>query len=364
MKEKILKLPRAVVVVIGILIMAGFLGMMNGSVLLFSRVLPQEGYVLQMAGELVGTVYILAVLALLHYLGILKEKGEGFLKGFYTGGFMVGYCGYVLVAQIYLQSMSQTGRLQSFGWIFTFVVTMFLVGLNEELVMRGAVLHLFLDKFGNTGKGVMVSAIASSVIFGAAHLLNIRSGVSVSSAVVQALQATLLGVLFAAIYLRTGNIWITVIAHALTDFAALAASGLFGVGDMIDGINAISWLNLVVTVPVFLIPTVILLRPSKLEEIVRRRGGENVLPTEKDVDTAAVLSLTLGIIGLVLGCSGYSIGISVVGIFASAFSRKYKKEGNGMALAGLILSVIGLVFSIVMSVAMTFLMPLLEEFPF
>lgn len=357
MKEKVLKLPKAVIVLLGIILMAGFLGVMNLSSLLFVRILPNEGYLLQMASELAGTVYIVIVLAVLGYLGVFKEKGDGFLRGFYTAGFMIGYCGYVFVAQIYVKSMGGEGELQSFGWIFVFALTMFLVGLNEELVMRGAVLHLFLDKFQKTKAGVVLSIVLSSVIFGAAHLFNIVSGVSVMSAVSQAAQATLLGILFAAIYLRCGNLWITIIAHAVMDFAALIPSGLFGMGDLIDGINQISWLNFVVTLPLFLIPSVILLRPSKLEEIVRRQAGEEIKMSEKDVHQASVMSLVLGILGLLIGCSGYGVGIALAGLFAGIVSLKEQKEKNGMAVAGLILSIMGIIISVPMIGVMYYLMP-------
>ena len=357
MKEKVLKLPKAVIVILGIILMAGFLGVMNLSSLLFVWVLPNEGYLLQMASELAGTVYIVIVLAVLGYLGVFKEKGDGFLRGFYTAGFMIGYCGYVFVAQLYVKSMGGEGELQSFGWILVFALTMFLVGLNEELVMRGAVLHLFLDKFQKTKAGVLLSIILSSAIFGAAHLFNIVSGVSVMSAVSQAAQATLLGILFAAIYLRCGNLWITIIAHAVMDFAALVPSGLFGIGDLIDGINQISWLNFVVTLPLFLIPSVILLRPSKLEEIVRRQAGEEIKMSEKDVHQASVMSLVLGIIGLFVGFSGYGIGIALAGLFAGIVSLKEQREKNGMAAAGLILSIMGIIISIPMIGIMYYLMP-------
>ena len=357
MKEKVLKLPKAVIVILGIILMAGFLGVMNLSSLLFVWVLPNEGYLLQMASELAGTVYIVIVLAVLGYLGVFKEKGDGFLRGFYTAGFMIGYCGYVFVAQLYVKSMGGEGELQSFGWILVFALTMFLVGLNEELVMRGAVLHLFLDKFQKTKAGVLLSIILSSAIFGAAHLFNIVSGVSVMSAVSQAAQATLLGILFAAIYLRCGNLWIAVIAHAVMDFAALVPSGLFGIGDLIDGINQISWLNFVVTLPLFLIPSVILLRPSKLEEIVRRQAGEEIKMSEKDVHQTSVMSLVLGIIGLFVGFSGYGIGIALAGLFAGIVSLKEQREKNGMAAAGLILSIMGIIISIPMIGIMYYLMP-------
>ena len=51
--------------------------------------------------------------------------------------------------------------------------------------------------------------------------------------------------------------WICIIIHALVDFGGLMASGIFGNGDMTDMIGSLSVLNLVVTVPLFLVPCIV-----------------------------------------------------------------------------------------------------------
>ena len=101
----------------------------------------------------------------------------------------------------------------------------------------------------------------------------------------------------------------------------------------------------------------ILLRPSKLEEIVRRQAGEEIKMSEKDVHQASVMSLVLGIIGLFVGFSGYGIGIALAGLFAGIVSLKEQREKSGMAVAGLILSIMGIIISIPMIGIMYYLMP-------
>lgn len=352
MKEKIMKLPVWLVVVIGILAAGGFLAVLNLSDLLF-LVLPElPGYGRQLTGELLGGIYALLLLCIFGYAGIIKEKGVGFLKGFYIGGFMVGYCMLVLVAQIYLLMMSPELKLEPVLNIVMFLLTMFLIGWGEEMIFRGLLLNLFLDRFPKTGKGILGAIILDGVLFGAIHLTNIFSGVSVGSAVVQAINASLLGIVLAAIYARSRNIWIVIIAHAMTDLAALLGSGFFGQGSAVDGINQMSYVNLLAGL-MLLIPCAVLLRKSKLSEMEQRANGMVVFETYQEADNIATTSLILGILGMMFGTVGYGIGISITGLLGSCISKKIKPQQNGIATAGLVLSIIGLVINAFMVVVMS-----------
>lgn len=361
MKEKLMNVPKAVLVIISFILVAAFLLIMNiGGMLVAGIPAFQKGYTMQCIAEIVAAVYTLAMLFLFGYGWTLREKGEGFVKGFYVGGFMTGYCLFAAAAMLYVQRMSDESQLQPFGMILIYILTMFLVGLNEEVIVRGVVLNLLLDRFSDTKKGVLGAVIISSLIFGCAHIPNVLAGVPLSSALIQALQATLLGVLFAAIYLRSGNLWICIIVHAGTDFAGLMASGIFGNGAMTDMIGNLSWINLVVTVPLFLIPCVVLLRKSKLEEIVRKRRGEMVLPTIQEAESTATVSLILGILSIVMGCSGYMAGIGLVGLLGSVISKKIKPQENGIATAAMVTSIVGIVFSLLGMVFMMAMLPMME----
>ena len=97
------------------------------------------------------------MLFLMGYQQSLKKTGVGFLRGFYIGGFMVGYCVYVAVAQLFLQSVSGSDGVRSAGGIMIYILTMFLVGMNEEVIMRGIVLKPFLRTgfFKTQDRGVL-----------------------------------------------------------------------------------------------------------------------------------------------------------------------------------------------------------------
>lgn len=348
MRTKMNEIPTIAVIVIGILVGAGFIAVLDGFGFLLSCI-PGIGnwpeYGVQLLGESAAALYAFGMLHLFGFQSVFKERGEGYLRGFYIAGFMFVMCVMVTVAQLYMQFMTKDGTLQSFPNIIMFLLTMFLVGFAEEGVFRGVILNLCLNRFAKSRGGIMAAIILNGLLFGSMHLTNIFSGVSVKSAVVQAITAIILGVLLAAIYVRSGNLWVVIILHAWIDFASLMGGGIFGKGDLIDGINQLSYMNLI-SVMVYLIPCIVLLRKSKVMQLIMRANGLMVYDTEKDADHIAVVSLILGIFSIMTSCIGYTLGLGIVGMFAAVISRQVKKEQNGMALAGLITSLVGIGFAI------------------
>lgn len=126
MKNKILGLPKAAVIVIGIVITALFLVLMNlvGGVVAHLTSIT-DSYTLQLIAEIGVAIYAIGMLFLMGYQQSLKKTGVGFLRGFYIGGFMVGYCVYVAVAQLFLQSVSGSDGVRSAGGIMIYILTMF-----------------------------------------------------------------------------------------------------------------------------------------------------------------------------------------------------------------------------------------------
>ena len=349
MREKRKNWNPALVFILGVAIAAGFLLVMDGATFLASWFMILSGYGMTVVSELTASVYILIVLLALGYIGVFAKMGEGLLTGFYIGGFMTVYCIYEIIGQFYIQSMSGDGQVQPVVQIFLFAVAMFLIGFNEELVFRGIILNLFLDKFGNSKKGIVTATVLSSVIFGA-----------VASALVQAIQAAVLGGLLAAIYLRSGNIWIVIVAHALTDFASMLSSGIYGMGDAIDSINQLSWLNFI-TVPIFLIPTLVLFRKSKLQELEDKRNGIVVILSQKSCEHTAIVSLILGMIGIMMGCAGYGLAFGVVGLLGSYTAWKESRKRNGILIAAFITSGAAIMISFIACIFMLGVMPQMSD---
>lgn len=94
-----------------------------------------------------------------------------------------------------------------FHYVATFITICILAPIWEELFFRGIVLRRLLMKWG-----APASIIVSSIIFGLFHL---NPG--------QILYATILGVLLAYVYLRTGNIVVPMILHSVANFVSFIA---------------------------------------------------------------------------------------------------------------------------------------------
>ena len=322
MKKKLMRMPKVVTILVAVLIVAIFLGSMDVAAFFLADTVSLPGYGSSMIAEFMAGVVAFLLLCLFGYLGVLGEKGKGFIHGLYIGGFLTGYCCLELAAQLYVQMMTPDAKVVSALEILFFAATMFLIGWTEELIFRGVILNLFLERFSKTKRGILWAVILSGVLFGAVHLTNISQGVTVTSAMIQAVNAAFLGVIFGAVYARSGNIWLVMTFHALVDFASL--------------------------------PCIVLLRPKKLLEMEQEANHIVVFETFEEADRNAALSLALGMISILTGFMGYGLGIGIAGLIGGRLSRKVQPEKNGMALAGMILSGIGMAVSIIGMIVLCF----------
>ena len=125
-------------------------------------------------------------------------------------------------------------------------------GFSEEVCFRGLGISNFMRTIKDEKK-IPVILWLSSIIFGLAHMGNSFVGASFGTSLLQSAYAVGIGLVFGAIYLRTGNLWPNIIAHSLIDFLEFcradlsASSGVMGaltVGDyvtLIVGFVAIFW---------------------------------------------------------------------------------------------------------------------------
>jgi CAAX amino terminal protease family. len=94
------------------------------------------------------------------------------------------------------------------------------VGMVEEIFFRGAVLFILLTALCHSRKGMYQTVLISALFFGLVHLANlIHDPKILIGTVFQVLYALFLGIFFVAFYLRTQNIWLTILLHAMTDIA-------------------------------------------------------------------------------------------------------------------------------------------------
>lgn len=353
MKTKILRLPKAPIVLICIGIGILQLLFLNLSSYVYHVIIHPHlsgAYSDQMITEGISALFSLILLCFFGYSSILKEKGEGLTKGLYASSYYIAYISYHAIYSTYSCLMESQVSICGFGEILSFVSTMLLIGITEELLCRGIVLNLLLDRFSNTKRGIWSAIIIASSLFGLLHLPNIFAGASPKAVLMQAVSATAGGILFSAIYIRSNNIWIPILAHAAFDFMALIPSGIFGMSTIVEHLNNTSMLSLLKS-SVEIIPALILLKPSKLDEVILRRQNNQTCTNEVKAvhsgKTDAIISILFGATSIVLGFTGMFWGIGFIGILAGRLSKKQKPANNKLAQIGFILSLIGTIFGIV-----------------
>ena len=167
-----------------------------------------------------------------------------------------------LVAVLFLVRTDRAGLLRRRGSGF---FNGLLVGMYPLVFFRGVIAQTLLEHFGTSRAGVWKACLLSGVLFGAAHLTNIL-GSAPFGVLMQCVFAASLGTLFAAVYFRTGNLWVTVFLHGAMDISSMLIGGLYGtttVAEAVSGYDA----SMLLSVLLYLIPTAFLLRRKKLPEV-------------------------------------------------------------------------------------------------
>lgn len=97
------------------------------------------------------------------------------------------------------------------------------VGLFEETFFRVGLVAQLRVRFADSCRGAWCTVLISAGLFAALHMMN-AFGQSLAVTVMQVIQAFGTGVLWGAVYWRSGNAVIPVILHSLTDILILLAT--------------------------------------------------------------------------------------------------------------------------------------------
>ncbi len=222
----------------------------------------------QFIADMIVTILMLFMLWRTQKLGLLKKKGTGFLRGLKVASYPIGFS---LVVGTFVVFVANTEKLKvnSIGNILIYVLCMLFVGLSEELCSRAIIAQSFLEHCGTNKNGIWKATILSGILFGCLHLFNLEVA-NPLGVIVQCIVAGLAGITYAAIYFRTGNIWILVFIHTLNDLATGAMYGFFNSGNMLDSMSADSGgsplFGLIMAIPE-VITFIYLLRDKKIDEI-------------------------------------------------------------------------------------------------
>lgn len=207
-----------------------------------------------------------AIVFLFGFRGAFRRKN--FFRGLFCGlPYIVWYS--LTMALLLAKTLGNPeATLQPWYLILYSLFSILGVGIREECIYRATVQNIVAKKYANSMKGIWITAIVGAFIFGIMHAGNFFTTTTApSSIVVQIISAMFSGLVFSAIYLRSGNLWAVILIHTLIDAAGLVPFLFLGV-TLDENLNRMvwDWAKLIVWAIEIGIAA-FLLRPSKRKQI-------------------------------------------------------------------------------------------------
>lgn len=137
-------------------------------------------------------------------------------------------------------------------YLFWFAAECLAIGLFEEFAFRGVIFLMFAQKRHTTRKGLFWSLILTSAVFGGVHLLNVLMGAGIGPTILQIGYSFLIGAMCSVVLLKTRNIWLCVLLHAVYDFCGTLVPTL-GAGTWWDTPTVVFTVVLAVATAVYLV---------------------------------------------------------------------------------------------------------------
>lgn len=226
----------------------------------------QENFLLQSVNELFGLAAGIFLLRRTGRLWVFRQRGRGFLDGLLLGMVPFAMVGISLTINLGQIGAAQEAAFKPLWQIAVFFLCMFLISMAEETLFRGVIAQTMLEHFGSGRAGVWKACLFSGLLFGSGHLINLLSSAPMG-VLVQCGMTASLGMLYTAVYFRSGNLWVLIFLHMLQDTAALIQSGLCE--DMASLSEVVSSYDpsMLIGALFYLIPAAFLLRKKRSPEV-------------------------------------------------------------------------------------------------
>ena len=127
-------------------------------------------------------------------------------------------------------------------WVW-FSLECLAISLFEEAAFRGVIFPMLAERRCKTKRGLFISILLTSAVFGLLHIVNLAQGAGIGAVVRQIGYSFLIGAMCSVVLIKTHNIWLCVLLHAVFDFG----------GKLIDTLGA----GKIWTRPAILITTVL-----------------------------------------------------------------------------------------------------------
>ena len=178
------------------------------------------------------------------------------------------FCVVVNNLHIYTLAAGREKVTASAGLIALFALECFCVALFEEMAFRGVVLLKLLENKRKKTSDILIAILISSAIFGIIHLVNLLNS-SPADVFMQIGYSFLIGAMCSVVLLRTHNIWLCVILHAIYNFCGRLVPRL-GTGYVWDTPTVIITVIIALFTAVYMIYSLVKLPVDSLEKIYEK----------------------------------------------------------------------------------------------
>ena len=129
-----------------------------------------------------------------------------------------------------IRGTASISRIDLMGYYILYVIS---VAVLEELIFRGSLLILTNDLLRNSKHKPLFIVLIGASVFSLFHLTNLLFGGDVLYTLLQCTYTFLIGAMLMVTIIKTKNIWLCIVIHALFDFGGLLIIHI-GVGDPWD----------------------------------------------------------------------------------------------------------------------------------
>lgn len=164
--------------------------------------------------RLIAGIALLAVTVILGCKSILPPDFKILHKQlvWYIPCFLVVFANFPFSALI-----SGSAKIIRTDLIALFVLECFCIGFMEELLFRGLLQDTVSLLFENKPYGRIYTVLVTSAIFGLTHILNAFAGADIGATLLQVGYSFLIGAMLSAVIIKTNNIWLCIVIHAMFD---------------------------------------------------------------------------------------------------------------------------------------------------
>ena len=153
-----------------------------------------------------------------------------------------------------------------FGNVLVAFLSALSPGFTEEVAFRGLGIANYMRTI-KSQKQIKQIFWLSTLLFAGIHITNIFSAGNPVAGIFQVVYCVGVGAIFGAVYLRTANLWVVMIAHFTLDFAGLVNNYYSSTGGLSTQLVASDWVNLVASA-IGIVTALILLSPKNYPKIM------------------------------------------------------------------------------------------------